>query len=84
LHWRSEQDPDINARPYYTADNMGAGSEWSGYGQQLASQQDGGNPYAKGWRDLKMNQGVESIYRQINKNLEPLAEQYPYLRAVRH
>jgi hypothetical protein len=78
------QDPDMNARPYYTASNMGPRSEWSGYGQELASQQDGGNPYAKGWRDLKMNQGVEGIYRQINKNLEPLAEQYPYLRAVRH
>jgi hypothetical protein len=63
---------------------MGPRSEWSGYGEELASQQDGGNPYAKGWRDLKMNQGVEGIYRQINKNLEPLAEQYPYLRAVRH
>jgi hypothetical protein len=60
-------------------------SEWSGYGSELASQeQDGGNPYAKGWSKLKMNAGVEGIYQQINQNLEPLAEQYPYMRAIRH
>jgi hypothetical protein len=64
---------------------MGPTSEWSGYGQELASQeQDGGNPYAKGWSQLKMNEGVDGIYKQINKNLEPLAEQYPYMRAIRH
>jgi len=75
----------MNARPYYTADKMGPQSEWSGYGQQLSSQeQDGGNPYAKGWRNLKMNQGVQSVYQQINKNLEPLAQQYPYMRSIRH
>ncbi len=51
----------------------------------MASQeQDGGNPYAKGWSKLKMNAGVERIYQQINQNLEPLAEQYPYMRAIRH
>jgi len=64
---------------------MGPNSEWSGYGQQLSDQeQDGGNPYAKGWSNLKMNQGVQSVYQQINKNLEPLAEQYPGIRAIRH
>jgi len=63
---------------------MGPHSEWSNYGQELSQQQDGGNPYAKGWRDLKMNEGVDGIYKQINKNLEPLAEQYPYMRAIRH
>lgn len=63
---------------------MGPKSQWSGYGQELAKEQDGGNPHAKGWRDLKMNQGVEGVYQQINKNLEPLAEQYPYMRAIRH
>ena len=31
-----------------------------------------------------MDQGVEGVYQQIDKNLEPLAEQYPYMRAIRH
>ena len=79
-----QEPPAANARAYYTASKMGPKSEWSGYGQELSKEEDGGNPYASGWSKMDMKQGLGGVYQQINKNLEPLAEEYPFMRSIRH
>lgn len=67
---------EINAQPYYLPD-LGAQQ------QQLAAN-NGGNPYAEGWAKLKPAKSLPELYSQISDQLQPLAQEYPYLRAIRH
>mmetsp|Transcript_49714 Transcript_49714/g.130764 ORF Transcript_49714/g.130764 Transcript_49714/m.130764 type:complete len:361 (-) Transcript_49714:114-1196(-) len=59
-----------NASPYYI--DKAAGQE-----------QDGGNPYAAGW-DKVRGTNLNQVDAAINDQLQPLAQEYPYLRAIRH
>ena len=42
------------------------------------------NPYAARWSKLDLHRGLASVNAQISKNLEPLAAEYPFMRAIRH
>ncbi|EKX42140.1 hypothetical protein GUITHDRAFT_111710 [Guillardia theta CCMP2712] len=40
---------------------------------------------ARGWKDVDITtESMKQLYRSIDKQLEPLAEAYPHLRAIRH
>mmetsp|Transcript_6111 Transcript_6111/g.9743 ORF Transcript_6111/g.9743 Transcript_6111/m.9743 type:complete len:291 (-) Transcript_6111:75-947(-) len=65
-----------NAKPYYIPGEAGT--------QQAHSGGNGGNPYAQGWAQMKSPKNMGQLYSEIDQQLQPLAQEYPYIRAIRH
>jgi hypothetical protein len=59
----------INATPFYEGSTV--------------EERNGGNPYAAGWNKVG-GTNLDQVYKGIDAQLQPLAQQYPYLRSVRH
>jgi len=66
---RTTQLEQINATPFYEGSTV--------------RERNGGNPYAAGWSKVG-GTNLDQVYKGIDAQLQPLAQQYPYLRSVRH